>query len=100
MPVCIMGILQVIGIDISLDGYLAISLILIPINSAFNPVIYYLEPTVVWKKLSSFCRRRAKDEIDQMEAHEGSGTRKSEIGVGIQQSSTTGIRKQDGMANM
>ncbi|XP_039274034.2 G-protein coupled receptor GRL101-like [Styela clava] len=101
MPVCIMGILQVIGIDISLDGYLAISLFLIPINSAFNPVIYYLEPSVVLKKLSStFCRRRVKDEIDRMEAHRRSGTRKSAIGVGIQQSPTAGIRKQDDMANM
>ena len=41
----------VAGVDIPLDSYLPVGLIIIPINSALNPFLYSDLPDVIWNKL-------------------------------------------------
>ncbi|XP_077969490.1 relaxin receptor 1-like [Styela clava] len=51
MPVCIMGFLQVSGINIPYDAYVPVGLVIIPINSGLNPFLYSDGPDYVWEKL-------------------------------------------------
>ncbi|XP_077972984.1 relaxin receptor 1-like isoform X2 [Styela clava] len=57
MPICIMGFLQVAGIDIPNDAYLPVGLMIIPINSMINPVLYYAPPTPIKYILAWFRKR-------------------------------------------
>nr|XP_039250278.1 G-protein coupled receptor GRL101-like [Styela clava] len=61
MPVCIMGFLQVAGVDIPNDAYVPVALILLPINSALNPFLYSDTPEYIWEKCKPlrdlFCQR-------------------------------------------
>ncbi|XP_077972987.1 relaxin receptor 1-like isoform X3 [Styela clava] len=57
MPICIMGFLQVAGIDIPNDAYLPVGLMIIPINSMINPMLYYALPTPIKYILAWFRKR-------------------------------------------
>nr|XP_039261826.1 relaxin receptor 1-like isoform X2 [Styela clava] len=57
MPICIMGFLQVAGIDIPNDAYLPVGLIIIPINSMINPMLYYALPKPIKYILAWFRKR-------------------------------------------
>nr|XP_039256241.1 uncharacterized protein LOC120332960 [Styela clava] len=56
VPICIMGFLQLAGIDMPSDAYLPVGLLVIPINSFMNPILYNV-PMNTWKRLL-VCRKK------------------------------------------
>nr|XP_039261881.1 uncharacterized protein LOC120338026 [Styela clava] len=58
MPICIMGFLQVAGMNIPNDAYLPVGLMIIPINSMLNPILYYVPSKAIKYLLALFTRKK------------------------------------------
>jgi len=69
IPVCIMAYLSVAGVSLPSDAYIASAGLLLPINSAMNPLLYsklvdqYMSPGRKWvvNNLLSICPRHVED---------------------------------------
>ncbi|XP_077973213.1 uncharacterized protein LOC120338026 [Styela clava] len=58
MPICIMGFLQVAGMNIPNDAYLPVGLMIIPINSMLNPILYYVPSKAIKYLLALFTGKK------------------------------------------
>ncbi|XP_077968442.1 relaxin receptor 1-like [Styela clava] len=54
MSICFMAFMQVAGVDIPNDTYVVVGLILIPINSALNPLLFSEAPEYIWQRVKPF----------------------------------------------
>ncbi|XP_077968445.1 relaxin receptor 1-like [Styela clava] len=60
MSICFMAFMQVAGVDIPNDTYVVVGLILIPINSALNPLLFSEAPEYIWQRVKPFFARITK----------------------------------------
>lgn len=59
IPVCLMSLLSLSGFTIPVDAYVVAAVLLLPINSALNPLLYSRFLRLVWLKLWSLYKPRS-----------------------------------------
>uniref|UniRef100_F6XSI6 G-protein coupled receptors family 1 profile domain-containing protein n=1 Tax=Ciona intestinalis TaxID=7719 RepID=F6XSI6_CIOIN len=57
IPICIMSYIHLSGIDISGNAYAICGIVLLPINSALNPLLYAGLLDKAWKKWKQCCKK-------------------------------------------